>query len=314
MATRPYAVESRARSWWHLISTFAVLGGAFAIAAFAPWWPVRILGAVLMALTMTRAFIILHDVHHGALFKDSKVANAIMNAYGLVLMTPRRVWRHTHNYHHAHTAKTTGAQLGSPLLWTTAQWDEASRMERFVYRLERHPLTIAFGYITVFMLNFALIPFLRSPRRFWDSGLSFLVHVACGVLVYALGGWDMLLFAYLLPFLLAGAFGSYLFYVQHNFDGMQVPDQAEWNHTDASLEASSYLKCGPIMRWFTGNIGYHHVHHLNLRIPFYRLPEAMDGIPELGEPPTVTLNPRTVVDSFRLKIWDPEQQQMVGYP
>jgi omega-6 fatty acid desaturase (delta-12 desaturase) len=111
----------------------------------------------------------------------------------------------------------------------------------------------------------------------------------------------------------AFAAGSYLFYAQHNFPDIVVQGRHEWRYTDAALHASSYLRTGPILRWFTGNIGYHHVHHLNPGIPFYRLPEAMAGIEALQSPPTTTLHPRDILACLRLKLWDPDGGRMVGW-
>jgi omega-6 fatty acid desaturase (delta-12 desaturase) len=119
--------------------------------------------------------------------------------------------------------------------------------------------------------------------------------------------------AMLLPHAIACALGSYMFYAQHNFPGMQLRPRTEWSFTDSALRASSYMRLGPVMQWFSGNIGYHHVHHLNPTIPFYRLPEAMAAIPELRQPVTTSLWPRDVVACLRLKLWDHAEQQMVGY-
>ncbi|MDJ0976721.1 MAG: fatty acid desaturase [Planctomycetota bacterium] len=306
-------MESRARSWWHLFSTFAVLLAAATAAALVTWWPLRLAASIVTGLTMIRAFILVHDLHHAAIFRGSRIARTILEVYGWVLITPRKVWRETHNYHHAHTAKTDGPQRGTYTLLTTDQWRDTTRMQRFTYRVERHPLTLLCGYLTVFLIAFGIARVVKGPRRYWDSGVSLLAHGTVAALLLVFGGVAVFFFAFLLPMMIAGAAGAWLFYAQHNFEGMQVPAKPEWNHTSASLEASSYLQLGPIMRWFTGNIGFHHVHHLNPRIPFYRLPAAMRGIPELQNPITIKLNARTILSSFRLKLWDPEQQRMVSY-
>jgi omega-6 fatty acid desaturase (delta-12 desaturase) len=236
-----------------------------------------------------------------------------MNVYGLVLLTPPRIWRETHNYHHAHAARTDGEQRGTYTLYTTQQWREATFRDRLYYRVERHPLTVLLGYVTVFLVSFCLVPFLRAPRRYRDSGLALLVHGAVGAALFTFAGPAVFFYAFLLPFVIAGATGAYLFYVQHNFEGITIRTKAEWNRTEAALEASSYLKLGRIMRWFTGNVGYHHVHHLNPRIPHYRLADAMAAIPELQDAIVVRLDPRTICSSFRLKLWDPDAGRMVGY-
>jgi omega-6 fatty acid desaturase (delta-12 desaturase) len=119
---------------------------------------------------------------------------------------------------------------------------------------------------------------------------------------------------FLFPLNIAFIAGTYLFYAQHNFEGVKLRGRHEWEFTRAALESSSYMPMGPAMRWFTGNIGYHHVHHLNSRIPFYRLPEAMAAIPELQHPGETRLRPRDVFACLSLKLWDAEAQQMVPFP
>ncbi len=108
--------------------------------------------------------------------------------------------------------------------------------------------------------------------------------------------------------------GAYLFYVQHNFLEAKVPNANTWTYSDAALTASSYLETGPVMRWFTGNIGFHHVHHLNSKIPFYRLPEAMSGLTGLQNPGSTTLAIRDIVECLRLKLWDCELGSFVPFP
>ena len=311
--TQRFAEESRGRSWWHLISTFAVLAGFMTVAVLATPWPLRLFASVCASLTMVRAFIMFHDLHHGALFRHAPVARFILNVFGLLMVTPAKIWRDTHNYHHAHTAKLGRHARGSYEIYTLEEWREASPMKRLHYRIERHPITLLLGYFTVFLLSFGIVPFFSQPKRFWDSGLSLLLHIGLGTAILVFGGFPLFLYVWLIPFTLSGMMGAYLFYVQHNFEGMQIPDPDKWDHADASLGASSYLKFGPVMQWFTGNIGFHHVHHLDPRVPFYRLPEAMDAIPELGDPTTVRLTPGVVVGTFRMKLWDPAAGKMVGY-
>ena len=112
---------------------------------------------------------------------------------------------------------------------------------------------------------------------------------------------------------IASIIGSYMFFAQHSFEDMHILPQEEWSYYRAAVESSSYMKLNPIMRWFTGNIGYHHIHHLNVRIPFYRLPEAMKAIPELQSPVTTTLSFRDIRACFRCCLWDPGLQRMVSY-
>jgi acyl-lipid omega-6 desaturase (Delta-12 desaturase) len=124
-------------------------------------------------------------------------------------------------------------------------------------------------------------------------------------------GWQARLLTQLIPHFIACAVGSYMFYAQHNFPDVSFNDAAGWTYEKAAMESSSFMRANRIMAWFTGNIGYHHIHHLNARIPFYRLPEVMKKIPELQTPKTTSLNPMEIIRCLRLKVWDVESQRMV---
>jgi omega-6 fatty acid desaturase (delta-12 desaturase) len=197
---------------------------------------------------------------------------------------------------------------------TPALYQRLSPTQRWLYGAARHPLNVAFGYVTIFLLGMCLSSFLRAPRKNWDSGLALVAHGALVGLTAYLFGWAVALGAYVVPLALACALGAYLFYAQHNVPDVYVAPRETWTYTDAALRSSSYLRSGPVFQWFSGNIGYHHVHHLNPGIPFYRLPEAMAALPALHHPPETSLRPRDIAACFRLKLWDPEAGRMVGFP
>ncbi len=312
-ATRSFAHESRARSWFYVLSTFALLGAFAGTALLSPWWPVRLAASVGAGLMIVRAFILFHDFMHGALLRGSRVASVLFQIFGVAVMTPPRVWRETHNYHHAHTAKIVGSNVGSYVMVTTEMWKRMSPRDRLAYRVVRHPLTILFAYFTIFGVGMGLGPFLRAPRKHAVAGLAVALHAGAWIAAAWLGVLPAFIFAFALPLTIACALGAYLFYAQHNFPEMHVQPRESWSYTRAALESSSYMEMGPAWRFFTGNIGYHHVHHLNPLIPFYRLSEAMAAIPELQRPGRTSLRPRDVVACFRLKLWDPALDRMVGY-
>jgi omega-6 fatty acid desaturase (delta-12 desaturase) len=138
------------------------------------------------------------------------------------------------------------------------------------------------------------------------------MHVSL-IVSLALFAPSLVFWSLMLPLVLATGLGSYLFYAQHNFPGAQFQDEDSMDFVTAALTTSSYIPMNPVLRWFTGNIGYHHVHHLNAHIPFYRLPEAMAHLPELQTPGVTSLNPVSIYRCLRLKLWDPQKQRMVGY-
>lgn len=312
--TRPFASEQVGKSVWYVLSTFVILAGLTAAAAVAPHWGLRLVASVLEGLVIVRAFILAHDFHHGAILRKSALGSWIFGVYGVLVLTPPRIWRDSHNYHHAHTAKIVGAQIGSFPVMTVEMWRRADRSKRRAYAAARHPLTILFGYVTIFLLGMCVGSFMKDPKKYWDSAVAVVVHVALLVSITWFFGPAMTLFVLVLPLVVACAAGAYLFYAQHNFPGIHMQPRQTWSFARAALESSSYMAMGPIMSWFTGEIALHHVHHLNAAIPFYRLREAMAAIPELQIAPATSLRPRDVAACLRLKLWDPVQNRMVSFP
>lgn len=312
-ATVPFAEASVTLSWWHVGSTFALLVAALVGAGLAPWWPLRLLFSLLSALLMVRAFITYHDYMHRAILVRSRIAWLLFRVYSALALTPPRSWKTSHNYHHGHVGQISRSSIGAFPLMTTQMWREAPRSTRAGYRFVRHPLTVLTGYVTIFFFTITLLPFLKNPARHWDSLLALVGHVLLIGTLWIFGGFDTAFFVVLLPMTLASALGSYLFFAQHSFKRMHILSTGAWTYYRAAMESSSYMRLNKVMRWFTGNIGFHHIHHLNVRIPFYRLPEVMDAIPELQSPVTTTLSPRDIRDCFRCCLWDEDQQKAVSY-
>ncbi|MDH4276007.1 MAG: fatty acid desaturase [Gammaproteobacteria bacterium] len=312
-ATLPFAIESVATSWWQVGLTFLLLIAALMGAGFATEWPLRVLFSCLGALMIVRAFITYHDFMHGALLRDSRLAAWIFQIYAAFGLAPSRSWKQSHNYHHGHIGQVSADSIGAFPLMTVQMWRVATPAARLRYRIERHPLTVLAGYLTIFLLNICLLPLLRDPKRHWDSALSLLAHGGLIGVLWVYGGFDVAFFAVLLPMTIAAALGSYLFFAQHSFKRMIILSPEAWTFYRAALMSSSYMRLNKILQWFTGNIGYHHIHHLNVRIPFYRLPEAMAAIPELQSPITTSLAPREIINCFRSSLWDEDRQRMVAY-
>ncbi len=314
LASRSFTEENRSKSWVLTLSTLAILAGLTAGAMFSPWWPLRLAFSLVEGLTIVRVFCLFHDFQHGALLRQSKVAEGMFFLFGNAILVPPSVWRETHNYHHAHTAKIVGSHIGSYPVVTTAMWKDLSPLQKFGYRVIRSPLNMILSVFTVFSLGMAVKPFLRAPAKHWSGLLSLTMCYGSGVAAFMLGRPDLWVFGWLIPMWLAAMSGAYLFYAQHNFPDGHTASRQDWTFSKAATESSSYLQMGPVMNWFTANIGFHHVHHLNAAIPFYRLPEAMAAIPELQSPGKTTLAPKDIAACLALKVWDPEQNRMTDYP
>jgi omega-6 fatty acid desaturase (delta-12 desaturase) len=312
LAVRPFACEQRWRSWWQLWSTIAVLGALLFVLCRDIPWLIRLPFSILAGLTIVRFFVLYHDHQHGAILKGSKLADAIMLAFGLATLNPPSVWKRSHDHHHGNNCKNFGLNAGSFPLMTVEAYETASVWQRFRYAAARHPLTIALGYITIFFFGMCVGPLVANPKRHFDAALSIACHA--GLLLWlATGGNYNMWLAGIIPCAISSAVGGYLFFAQHNFPGARLRPGREWDYVYAALNSSSYIRMGRLMRWFTGNIGYHHVHHLNSKIPFYRLPEAMAAIEELQAPVTTSLYPRDILACLRLQLWDPITEQHVPW-
>ncbi len=314
LATKPFASDHTVRSWWVILSTLALLaltltGGLVAF----PYTGLvgRLACSIVSGLLLLRLFVIYHDQQHRAILPHSRLAGGLMRLIGLLCLSPTSIWTSSHNHHHNHNSKLRGSNIGSFPVMTKEHFLRSSPSERALYLFMRHPLTILFGYVLVFLYGMCLYPFFDKPRAHVDCLIAFLLHVAVGI-VLALGfGWMAVIFVQTIPLFISGALGSYIFYAQHNFPTVSFHDKAGWTYEKAALESSSYLRTGPVMAWFTANVGFHYVHHLNARIPFYRLPEAHREIPELRRPKTTSLHPAEILRCLRLKLWDVETQRMI---
>jgi acyl-lipid omega-6 desaturase (Delta-12 desaturase) len=311
--TREFTIEDPKKTWGYFFSTIVVLVATVAGTTVGPLW-LRFGFSLVTGLVIVRVFIFYHDYLHGALFRQSRLAKFLMSVYGVLILNPPNVWKRSHNYHHQHNAQIATASIGSYPVLTVKQYSEASTLERIFYRLARHPLTILFGYFFIFIIGMCTKSFLTDPKRHFDSLISLVVHAVLTFGLAALFGVQVMLLSYWIPLFVACAAGAYLFYIQHNFPGVELRPRQEWNYLFAALRSSSYMEGSPLLHWFTGNIGYHHVHHLNSQIPFYRLPEAMAAVPELRDPLRTSLKPSEIYRCFQLKLWDPEQGKMVGFP
>lgn len=314
IATKPFTVEDAGKGWFYTLSTLGILAALTAGAMFEPWWPLRLAFSLVEGLTIVRVFCLFHDFQHGAILRQSKLAEALFGFFGTSILVPPSVWRETHNYHHAHTAKIVGSHIGSYPVVTVAMWKDMTGAQKALYKLVRHPMNMLLSVFTTFTIGMAIKPLLRAPTKHWAGLVGLVMVYGSAALAFSLGRGDLWVFGWLIPMWLAAMAGGYLFYAQHNYPEGHIASRQDWTFVKAALESSSFMVMGPVMNWFTANIGYHHVHHLNAAIPFYRLPETMAAIPELQNPGRTSLKPKDIAACFELKVWDPDQNRMVGYP
>ena len=286
--------------------------GAYTGAAFVSNILERTVFGILAGLITVRMFVLYHDFEHHAILNKSFMGKVIFSAFGILSLAPVSIWKRSHDYHHKHNSKLFSSSIGSYLIITKEKFDSLSHAEQRKYLISRHPITILFGYFTMFFFGISMQSFLSNPKKHYDSLIAMIIHIALIFFVIYFMGWQTWLFAMLIPFFISGCVGDYLFYAQHNFPDVTFHDNKDWAYEKAAMESSSFMDMGPVMNWFTANIGYHHIHHLNSRIPFYRLPEVMNDLPELQHPKRTSLSFKDIAACLKLKVWDSTQGKMVG--
>ena len=312
-ATKPFVKEDRAKTWRELTLICSLVVASLVGIVALPWWEAKLALGTLLGLFHVRMFIFFHDYCHGAILRKSRAGQVVMSIIGFYMITVTSVWKETHNYHHKNNAKMVGSAIGSYPIVTARMWRHMSKKQRFAYRFVRHPLNIVFGYFTIFCIGMAMSPFRRQPKKHWGGPIALVIHFGTIALLWQFFGWQTAILGYMWAHFFGLALGGYLFYVQHNFPDIQLRSRRKWDYTFAALNSSSMFDMSPVMHWFTGNIGYHHIHHLNHRIPFYRLPEAMAAVPELQSPGRTSWHPKDVAAALRLGVWDEKKQKMVPY-
>lgn len=308
----PFTTENRLLSWYYFLSTLLLIIAAYAGTILLTPVYLKVLCGILAGLFMTRMFVIYHDFQHEAIFRRSFVMKGFFTFFGIVALAPVSIWDESHEHHHHNNSKFSTFVVGSFPVISTKAFRSLSAAGRLKYLVIRHPLMIAFAYIPIFLVSFCLWPFFENPKRYWDCGLAAVIQIAIAAGVYIAGGFQLLLFVLIIPSLLMYSLGGYIFYAQHNFPKVMLKDNDNWDYLDAALNSSSYIKMNRLMRWVTANIGYHHIHHVNPRIPFYRLPEAMKALPELQEPRETSLDPREVIKCLGLKLWDEDLGRLIS--
>ncbi len=311
LATKPYARENRAKSWAYTLSTLALLMAAIGGAIFPLPLLVRIFCSLLIGLLLLRMFVIYHDFLHKSILKGSRLAKVLFTLFGFYTLNPTSIWKRSHDHHHKHNSKLYTSSIGSFPIVTKKKFLSLSRVEQLKYLFIRHPLTIAAGYIFAFAWGMCLLSLIRNPTKHGDSLIALIFHYGVGTLILLTMGWTAFLLGFMIPAIISSAIGSYLFYAQHNFPTSSFEDKENWSYAKAALESSSYMKMGPIMQWFTGNIGYHHIHHMNALIPFYRLPEVHGAFTEFQKAKTTSLHPTDIWACLQMKVWDPEARRML---
>jgi len=270
--------------------------------------------AVPAAGFLVRLFMIQHDCGHGSFVRSRRANDWIGRSIGVLTLTPYGYWRQSHATHHATSGNLDRRGIGDIDVLTVSEYGRLSPWGRLRYRVYRHPLVMfGIGPAYVFIVQQRLpLGFKSGKRESWSSPMTTNMVIALIAAAFvALIGFKAFLFLYLPVVLLAGSIGVWLFYVQHQFGDTTWHNDEKWDLHDAALHGSSYYDLPWLLRWFTANIGVHHVHHLCSRIPYYRLACVLRDHPELRDVGRLTL--RKSLSCVRLALWDETRRRMVSF-
>jgi omega-6 fatty acid desaturase (delta-12 desaturase) len=268
--------------------------------------------AVPAAGFLVRTFIVFHDCSHGSLLPSRRANAWLGTVLGLLLWSPFLRWRHDHAVHHATSGDLNRRGVGDVRTLTVCEFAALPFRGRLAYRLQRHPLLMfGLGPIIAMIIGPRIVSRGARPRM---RRSVIATNVALAVMVAVMSvlvGWSQYLLVWAPAALLAGSAGIWLFYVQHQFEDAYWENGGDWDYADAALRGSSYLKLPRVLQFFSGNIGFHHVHHLNARIPNYNLQRAHEENSVFHDVPTLSL--WDGIRAVRLKLWDEELGRMVTF-
>ncbi len=310
-----YQRPDHRRSIFEILATALPLAALWALAfvcASRGWWWGLLL-TLPAAAFLVRLFMIQHDCGHQSFFRGSWANAWTGRIIGVLTMTPYNYWRHTHAIHHATSSNLDRRGLGAIEMLTVEEYRALPALKRLGYRLYRHPFVmLVIGPAYMFILQHRLPIGLIKERWAWSSVMGNNLGIVLLVTpLILLGGPKVFILVHLPMMALAASIGVWLFYVQHQFDSAYWVRSGAWSQREAPVHGSSHLDLPPVLRWFTANIGAHHVHHAGARIPFYRLPDVLREQPRFRDSERMTL-----LGGFRalkLALWDEAACELVSF-
>jgi omega-6 fatty acid desaturase (delta-12 desaturase) len=309
-----YQQPSRAKASWQLINTLLPFIGVWVAMYFvydvSPWLTIPLM--ILAGGLCVRLFIIFHDCGHKSFFKSKRAGNIWGFITGILTFTPYQFWHWEHSIHHATSGDLDHREEGEVWTMTVEEYEKSSKWLKLGYRLVRNPFilfTISPLYLFLIWHRFSSKKAKLSARLsvLWTN-LGIAAMFTTGILIMGLKKYLILQLGVCVVF---SSVGVWLFYVQHQFEGIYWERKSKWDFVAAALQGSSYYKLPKVLQWFSGNIGYHHIHHLSARIPNYRLQECHDAEEMFEAVPVLTL--RSSLACVKHRLWDEENSKLVSF-
>ena len=302
------------KSIWQIVNSLIPFLALYGLAIWAmglSYW-LTLAFAVAAGGFMVRIFIIFHDCGHGSFFKSQRANHILGFVTGVLTFTPYHQWRQKHALHHATSGDLDGRGTGDIWTLTVQEYIDAPRWKRFGYRVFRNPFVL---FVVAPLYLFLIHQRFPSPtvgRRerlgvHWTNGALLAIAVVMSMTI----GIKAYLMIQLPLMMITGTVGLWLFYVQHQFEGVYWQRRKNWGFAEAALNGSSFYKLPRVLQWFSGNIGFHHIHHLSPRIPNYNLERC-----HRADPLFQTVRPITLLasmKSFTFRLWDEQRGKLIGY-
>jgi omega-6 fatty acid desaturase (delta-12 desaturase) len=316
-ATEPYLGSCAQRASVQLITTLVPLAltmtAAHALVSERLFPVFSLLLALPTAGLLVRTFVLMHDCAHGSFFASRVVNDTVGFVTGVLTLTPFVQWRRDHALHHASSGDLDRRGHGDVPTLTVQEYAAKSPRDRLLYRVIRHPALILLGgpfhlAIGQRLRGKSTATGAKQIASVWSTNAAVAAAFAAG---FWFLGWRSVLVVYVVPYYIAAVAGVWLFYVQHQFEDAYWAPHPEWSYLDAALRGSSHLHLSPVLRWFTGSIGLHHVHHVAPRIPNYRLQQCHDENALFQSSPIVTV--RSGTQALRLALWDEDRRQLIRF-
>jgi omega-6 fatty acid desaturase (delta-12 desaturase) len=270
--------------------------------------------SVVNAGFITRIFIIQHDCGHNSFYDSMRANNIVGSIFGVITLTPYYLWRRNHAKHHATSGNLDSRGVGDVYTMTVSEYQEQSAWEQFKYRFYRHPLTLfIIGPIAIFFVSHRFALKTKKSEReerasvYWTNLALAVIIVGFGLLI----GFKEFFIITIPMYLIAFSGGIYLFYVQHQFEDTYWRRKPNWDYFEAAMEGASYFKLPKLLQWFSGNIGFHHIHHLSPKIPNYLLEKAYKENDILRGSNTLTLF--SSLKSVNLRLWDEQRNKLISF-
>lgn len=313
-SVRPFTFADNKKSIFQILNTILPLLVLWTLAYLSIPYSILLTLAlsVIASGFIIRTFIIFHDCTHGSFFHNKKLNDTLGIITGVLTLFPYEKWKREHAIHHASSSNLDARGVGDIWVMTVEEYKNASKWQRLMYRVYRNPVVLfGLGPIYLVLISGRINRKEARKKERRNTYLMNLLIVLFYGTIFFFVGWKAFLLVQVVSMYIGASLGIWLFYIQHTFEDSYFEEESEWDYVKAAVDGSSYYKLPALFQWLTGNIGYHHVHHLAPRVPNYNLEDAHESTPPLHQVTTITL--KTSLESLKYRVYDPDNKVFITF-